>query len=337
MHVGQLLEVGGRRLGPGRQRRDDRADDLEAVAVGEVAERPRGSSRAPAARPGRRRAIASISASRARSSSAYARRRRRAAPRRGPRRRRPSGAGRSRSAGRRSSRLDVVGGGEDLGAGVLGGVDGRVEPASKPAPLTTRRSASAIASAWRADGANSCGSAPRGMHDLDVEPGVAERRCSTTSPRMVVVTTTCGRPPRSLAVVAAGRQQRRRAKIPRTTLIIGSVGWWPWTSNRHRSSLDGRRAGPGSADRAARSTGWTLPAGAVTALVGPNGSGKSTLLHAVAGLLQPSAGELVSASADGSAGRLRAAGDRGQRAHAGHRARGRDDGPLRRAGMRSAG
>jgi manganese transport system ATP-binding protein len=36
----------------------------------------------------------------------------------------------------------------------------------------------------------------------------------------------------------------------------------------------------------------TVPSAAVTAVVGPNGSGKSTFLHAVAGLLQPSVGEL---------------------------------------------
>jgi manganese transport system ATP-binding protein len=35
-----------------------------------------------------------------------------------------------------------------------------------------------------------------------------------------------------------------------------------------------------------------IPAGAVTAVIGPNGSGKSTLLHAIAGLLEPVAGEL---------------------------------------------
>lgn len=37
---------------------------------------------------------------------------------------------------------------------------------------------------------------------------------------------------------------------------------------------------------------FTLPRGAQTAVIGPNGSGKSTLLHAVAGLLEPVAGDL---------------------------------------------
>jgi ABC-type Mn2+/Zn2+ transport system ATPase subunit len=45
---------------------------------------------------------------------------------------------------------------------------------------------------------------------------------------------------------------------------------------------------------------FTLPAGAVTALIGPNGSGKSTLLHALAGQLAPRAGRLdVTASSGG--------------------------------------
>jgi len=37
---------------------------------------------------------------------------------------------------------------------------------------------------------------------------------------------------------------------------------------------------------------FVVPAGAVTAVVGPNGSGKSTLLHALAGVVEPSSGEL---------------------------------------------
>ena len=37
---------------------------------------------------------------------------------------------------------------------------------------------------------------------------------------------------------------------------------------------------------------FTVPSGAVTAVIGPNGSGKSTLLNAIAGLLQPRSGTL---------------------------------------------
>ena len=41
-----------------------------------------------------------------------------------------------------------------------------------------------------------------------------------------------------------------------------------------------------------RSVNFTIPAGALTAIIGPNGSGKSTLLHAILGLLRPQAGRL---------------------------------------------
>lgn len=37
---------------------------------------------------------------------------------------------------------------------------------------------------------------------------------------------------------------------------------------------------------------FTVPSGAITAIIGPNGSGKSTLLKAVAGLIEPLAGTL---------------------------------------------
>lgn len=48
-----------------------------------------------------------------------------------------------------------------------------------------------------------------------------------------------------------------------------------------------------------RST-FSIPAGGVTAVIGPNGSGKSTLLGAVAGLIEPEAGEIdVPARANG--------------------------------------
>lgn len=38
---------------------------------------------------------------------------------------------------------------------------------------------------------------------------------------------------------------------------------------------------------------FTIPDGAITALIGPNGSGKSTLLNGIAGLARPSAGSIV--------------------------------------------
>lgn len=44
---------------------------------------------------------------------------------------------------------------------------------------------------------------------------------------------------------------------------------------------------------AVRASDFAIPAGAITAIIGPNGSGKSTLLHALAGLLEPSAGSLT--------------------------------------------
>ncbi|UCG40696.1 MAG: metal ABC transporter ATP-binding protein [Acidimicrobiia bacterium] len=37
---------------------------------------------------------------------------------------------------------------------------------------------------------------------------------------------------------------------------------------------------------------FTIPNGVITAVIGPNGSGKSTLLHAIAGLLEPTAGSI---------------------------------------------
>lgn len=44
---------------------------------------------------------------------------------------------------------------------------------------------------------------------------------------------------------------------------------------------------------ALRSSDFSIPSGAITAVIGPNGSGKSTLLHAIAGLLPLSAGTLT--------------------------------------------
>ena len=46
-------------------------------------------------------------------------------------------------------------------------------------------------------------------------------------------------------------------------------------------------------DRVAlRDSDFTIPQGAITAIIGPNGSGKSTLLHAIAGLLPIASGAL---------------------------------------------
>jgi len=46
-------------------------------------------------------------------------------------------------------------------------------------------------------------------------------------------------------------------------------------------------------DRVAlKDSDFTIPSGAITAIIGPNGSGKSTLLHAIAGLLPISSGAL---------------------------------------------
>lgn len=43
---------------------------------------------------------------------------------------------------------------------------------------------------------------------------------------------------------------------------------------------------------ALRSSSFTIPARAVTAVIGPNGSGKSTVLNALAGLVQPASGTI---------------------------------------------
>lgn len=43
---------------------------------------------------------------------------------------------------------------------------------------------------------------------------------------------------------------------------------------------------------AVTASSFTIPAGAITAIIGPNGSGKSTVLHAIAGLLPPASGTL---------------------------------------------
>ena len=38
---------------------------------------------------------------------------------------------------------------------------------------------------------------------------------------------------------------------------------------------------------------WAMPAGGVTAIIGPSGAGKSTLLSAIAGFLEPAAGDVI--------------------------------------------
>jgi manganese transport system ATP-binding protein len=49
-------------------------------------------------------------------------------------------------------------------------------------------------------------------------------------------------------------------------------------------------------DIALASADFEIPTGQVTALIGPNGAGKSTLLHALAGVLEPTAGSLTVAA-----------------------------------------
>lgn len=44
---------------------------------------------------------------------------------------------------------------------------------------------------------------------------------------------------------------------------------------------------------ALRASDFSIPSGAITAIIGPNGSGKSTLLHAIAGLIRPASGALT--------------------------------------------
>jgi len=44
---------------------------------------------------------------------------------------------------------------------------------------------------------------------------------------------------------------------------------------------------------AVASSSFTVPEGAITALIGPNGSGKSTLLSGIAGILEPSSGSVT--------------------------------------------
>ncbi len=44
---------------------------------------------------------------------------------------------------------------------------------------------------------------------------------------------------------------------------------------------------------AVASSSFTVPQGAITALIGPNGSGKSTLLSGIAGILEPTSGSMI--------------------------------------------
>lgn len=53
---------------------------------------------------------------------------------------------------------------------------------------------------------------------------------------------------------------------------------------------------------------FTIPLGAITAIIGPNGSGKSTLLHAISGLLPVSDGELTVLGRSPSAKNMRTSG-----------------------------
>lgn len=46
-------------------------------------------------------------------------------------------------------------------------------------------------------------------------------------------------------------------------------------------------------NRALAESSFTIPAGAITAIIGPNGSGKSTLLNAIAGLKEPDSGTIT--------------------------------------------
>ncbi len=160
-------------------------------------------------------------------------------------------------------------------------------PSSNRAPLVTRRSASSIASAWRADGAKSCGSLPAGM--TTSTSAASPTTWLTTSPRMFVVTTIDGRP---LAVASSSSPH---AAVPasrphtatrlRIRLIPGyarAIAAEPTTDER-AIALDGVAIARGG--RTVLGVESLRIGPGLTVLVGPNGSGKSTLLHAIAGLL----------------------------------------------------
>ena len=214
-------------------------------------------------------------------------------------------------------------------------------PSSNPAPLITSRSASSIASAWRADGSNSCGSAPSGI--TTSTSAASPTTSPTTSPRMLVVTT-IGRPSRTPPTRrprtdrAPPRRQPRPGREARVRIL--SHSWREYRRDRGDRTpawiecgaaatitFDGVDVVRGKDDRCWRSPSLRLRPG-VTALVGSNGSGKTTLLHTIAGLLTSGRrtvtvlGTAIRSTARGRGG-LRAAGDGRVGAPAGHRRGGR--------------
>ena len=71
-----------------------------------------------------------------------------------------------------------------------------------------------------------------------------------------------------------------------------------YPSERHRSALGHAlpmRRRPGRTDdvRALDDVGFSLAAGEAVGIIGPNGAGKSTLLRAIAGLVEPDAGSII--------------------------------------------